>query len=135
MTFAGAELGLIWWIYQLRIGYPGEEIYLCDDDVSGAFRQTKYHPNLVGMHTSIQCGYGVLNTGATFGDNTSPSNFNPLAEGRRYLSRYLWSSDPNVITDVLPLLPPITMAPAQARCTHVHHPLPAFHRSPQVVLL
>ena len=112
LTFADAEMAFMIWLYNLRVTYPASEIYLADDDVSGAFRQTKYHPNLVGMHTSVQCGYGVLNTGATFGDNTSPSQFNPIAEARRHVSRHLWLTDHGVISRTLPHLPPITTAPA-----------------------
>jgi hypothetical protein len=62
------------WIYNLRISYPNQEIYLGDDDVSGAFRHLKYHPNLVAMHSCLLYGYMFFQTGLTFGDNTSPSN-------------------------------------------------------------
>jgi hypothetical protein len=50
-------------------------------DVGGAFRHSKYAP--VGMHTSSQCAMKKPTTGATFGDSTSPSNFDPLAIARR----------------------------------------------------
>ena len=90
LTFATAEMEFMVWLYNLRITYPTQEVYLADDDISGAYRRMKYHPNLMGMHTSIQCGFGVINTGGTFGDNTSPSNFDPLAVARRALSQDLW---------------------------------------------
>jgi len=38
------------YLYNLRIPYPHREIFLGDDDVSSAFRQDKYHPDLVAMH-------------------------------------------------------------------------------------
>jgi hypothetical protein len=38
LTFAGAELGFMVWLYNLRITYPLLEIYIADDDISGAFR-------------------------------------------------------------------------------------------------
>jgi hypothetical protein len=70
LTFAGAELGFMIWLYNLRITYPDLEIYNADDNVSGAFRLMKYHPNCMAMHTFIQGFFGVVNTGGTFGDNT-----------------------------------------------------------------
>ena len=65
----------------------------------------------MALHTSIQCGYGVLNTGTTFGDNTSPSNFDPFGLARRVLSAWLWLHDPHVKDRTLPFLPPIQMDP------------------------
>ncbi len=76
----------------------------------GAFRHSKYPPNLVALHTSRQCGLGVFNTGATFGDNTSPSNFQSLADGRRYLAQYLWLNDHSVVDRTIRVLPPIHLA-------------------------
>ena len=90
LTFPGAEMGFMVWLYNLRISYPDEEVCVADDDVSGAFRLMKYHPNCVPLHTSRQCGYCVVNTGGTFGDNTSPSNFDPLGLARRQLAQSLW---------------------------------------------
>ena len=61
---------------------------------------------------SRQCGYFVVNTGATFGDNTSPSNFDPLAAGRRQLAWYLWSSGEDFVPRISQYLPaPIELAP------------------------
>jgi hypothetical protein len=53
LTFAGAELGFMIWLYNLRITYPSLEIYIADDDISGAFRLMRYHPN---------CMAGVLDS-------------------------------------------------------------------------
>ena len=110
LTFATAELMFMIWVYNLRVTYPDKEIHLADDDVSGAFRQAKYAPALVALHTSTQCGFGVLNTGATFGDNTSPSNFDPIATSRRLLASWLWLNDPSVEARTLQVLPPITFS-------------------------
>ena len=119
LTFAGAELGFMIWLYNLRITYPDLEIYIADDDISGAYRRMKYHPNLMALHASIQCGYLVINTGGTFGDNTSPSNFDPLALSRRFVSRYVWMNDPNVVERMSPSLPPITTVPADPTVQYV----------------
>ena len=110
LTFAGAELGFMVWLYNLRITYPTLEIYIADDDVSGAFRLMRYHPNCMAMHTFIQGAYGVVNTGGTFGDNTSPSNFDPIALARRQLAWHMWQHDKGVVARVLPHLPPLELA-------------------------
>ena len=111
LTFASAELGFMVWLYNLRLTYPHLEIYIADDDVSGAFRLMKYHPNLMALHTSVQCGFGVVNTGGTFGDNTSPSNFDPIGLARRQLSQFLWRTSQTLKETILPFLPSLRMAP------------------------
>ena len=112
LTFATAELLFMVWLYNLRLTYPFLDILLGDDDVSGAFRWLKYHPNLVALHASIMCGMGVLNTGGTFGDNTTPSNFDPVALARRLLAQYLWAIDSPQNTAALAHLPPLHFAPS-----------------------
>ena len=84
---------------------------MADDDISGAFRLMKHHPNLVSMHSSRQCGHCVVNTGATFGDNTNPSNFNPLGLGRRQLAHYLWTAASSAVSTMTPYLPALNLAP------------------------
>jgi hypothetical protein len=66
--FPASFLNFCIWIYNLRISYPASEIYLVDDDVSGAFRHAKYHPNLVALHSCFLFGYLFMSTGQTFGD-------------------------------------------------------------------
>ena len=39
-------------IWNVRISYPNEELYLFDDDVKGAFRRSKYHPDVAGARVS-----------------------------------------------------------------------------------
>jgi hypothetical protein len=45
ITFPEAWTTYLQWLYNLRISYPDREIYPGDDDVSGAYRHMKYHPN------------------------------------------------------------------------------------------
>ena len=40
-------------LYNLRISYPDDEIVLRDDDVKGAFRHCKYHPDIVSAFAFI----------------------------------------------------------------------------------
>jgi hypothetical protein len=107
ITFAPAFFDFLCYLYNLRISFPDEELYLGDDDVSGAFRHLKYHPNLVAMHASFQAGYGVLNTGGTFGGCTTPSNWNVIARARQELAQFLWFC-PDIEDQAQPFLPPIT---------------------------
>jgi len=52
LTFSTGEMELMVWLYNLRITYPADKIYLANDDISGAFWLMKCHPNLVPMHLS-----------------------------------------------------------------------------------
>jgi hypothetical protein len=79
LMFAGSFKATLTWIWNLCITYPDMEIYLCDDDVSAAFRQVKYPPNLAGLHCYVVNGVLFVATGQTFGDTTSPPNFEPIA--------------------------------------------------------
>jgi hypothetical protein len=79
LEFASSFVVTLQWIWNLRISYTSSEIYVCDDDASMAFRQIKYPPNLAGMHCSAINGTLFLNTGQTFGDCTSPPNWELVA--------------------------------------------------------
>ena len=105
------EMKLMIWIWILRALYPDIDLFGMDDDGALAFRQLKYGPLCVAMHTSLQSGFGVMNTGGTFGDNTTPSNYDVLSTARRQLAQWFWLNVPNCIRHVQHLLPPITIAP------------------------
>jgi hypothetical protein len=47
IIFGEAWKKFLTWIYNLRIAYPNNEIYVFDDDVTAAFQQPKYHPNII----------------------------------------------------------------------------------------
>jgi hypothetical protein len=87
VTFAPAFLTSLIWLYNLRVSYPLLEIYLMDDDVSGAFRHGKYNPNVVGLHAFLLFAFLFFSTGQTFGDCTSPSNWDPFAKARSELAQ------------------------------------------------
>jgi hypothetical protein len=75
------------WIYNLRIAYPNLEIYLFDDDVTAAFRQPKYHPNVISGK-AYQIGKYL-----TFGDCSSVPSWEPFAAARMALSTELSKGD------------------------------------------
>jgi hypothetical protein len=91
LEFASAFPHSLVSLWNFRISYPSLEIYMGDDDVSGAFRWPKYHPVAAAMNSSRQNGVHVVNTGLTFGGETSPSNFEPHANARQQTARHLWS--------------------------------------------
>jgi hypothetical protein len=76
-------------VYNLRITYPSKEIYLFDDDVAAAFRQCKYHPNVVSAKAYIIDAYLFVPTGQTFGDKSSPPSFETIGKARMALSEHL----------------------------------------------
>jgi hypothetical protein len=67
------------WIYNLWITYPDLEIYLFDDDVTAAFWQPKYHPNVISGKAYQIGKYLFISTGLTFGDCSSPPTWEPFA--------------------------------------------------------
>lgn len=98
------------WQWNLAITYPTLDRHTGDDDVQCAFPRVKYNPHLVAMHSAISNGTLMMNTGLTFGDNTSPSNWEPIARARQQLAQSLWHTD-NIIARAAPYLPPFTFAP------------------------
>ena len=90
IVFPLAWIRYLTWLWNLRITYPWLELYLGDDDVSGAFRQVKYNPNLVAMHAFLVFGVLFMSTGQTFGDCTSPANWEPVARNRQQYAQFLW---------------------------------------------
>ncbi|CAJ1952601.1 unnamed protein product [Cylindrotheca closterium] len=98
------------YIYNAGISYKSEELYLGDDDVSGAFRHGKWNPNVIGMHTFSIFGFLFFCTGLTFGGNTCPSNFEIIALSRMALAHFLWSQV-STISRVLRYLPAISTSP------------------------
>lgn len=106
LIFPTAFVQTLVWIWNLRVTYPTLEIYICDDDITNAFRQAKYPPNLAGLHCKIFNGVLFIDTGQTFGDTTSPANFEPIAICRSQHARALWHRD-DTVKKTLHLLPKI----------------------------
>lgn len=62
-------------IWNLRITYPDKDIVLTANDIKGAFRQLKHHPDVMGFFSYIIDGILYLSCGQTFGSKFSPSNW------------------------------------------------------------
>ena len=76
-------------IWNLRITYPDIDILLFDDDVKGAFRHSKYHPDVASAFSFIVANHLFIPMGGTFGSITSPANFEPIARARTHLAEHL----------------------------------------------
>ena len=62
------------------------------------------------MHSAISNGTLMMSSGLTFGDNTSPSNCEPIARARQQLAQHLWINDPDFISKAAPYPPPFNFA-------------------------
>jgi hypothetical protein len=108
-TFGPAFDTFLLWVANLRASHPTDEIYLDEDDVGGAFRHNKYHPDVVGAHTYKLGGYGVLVTGSTFGGTNSPPNWNAVAACWQACAQWLWLQ-PDTVDKAQPFLPSVVFA-------------------------
>jgi hypothetical protein len=92
--------------------YPSHDRRTGDDDVQCAFPRLKYNPNLVAMHSSISNKTLTISTGLTFGDNTCPSNWEPVARACQQLAQHLWYQE-DIIDRARPYLLPMVSNPQQ----------------------
>ena len=76
-------------IWNMRISYPTTDILVFDDDVKGAFRHCKYHPDIAAAFSFIIEDLLFVPLGGIFGSITSPSNFEPIARARTHLAEFL----------------------------------------------
>ena len=79
--------------------------------LQGAFRNLSYHPALVAMHSLIIGGLLFVCNRLTFGDNSSPSNFEIIAQARSEVAQYLWQISDAVNVTTAKCLPNIVLAP------------------------
>ena len=76
-------------IWNLRISYPIEELYLFDDDVKGTFLHSKYHPDVAGVFSFSISNYLMIPMGQTFGSIDSRQDWEPFARARTHLAHFL----------------------------------------------
>ena len=98
------------WHWKLAITYPQHDRHTGDDNVQCAFPRVKYNPNLVGMHSAISNKTLMMSTGLTFGDNTSPSNWEPVARARQQLAQHLWHQE-DIVNRTKKYLQPMVFDP------------------------
>jgi hypothetical protein len=97
-------------IYNLRISFPDREILLFDDVVS-AFRQIKYHPNVLSSKGFCDHKYLFIQTGLTFGDNSSPPEFEPFAGIHTALGTNLNANSQDIVPEYSDYLDAIQFTP------------------------
>jgi hypothetical protein len=88
IIFGGAFLRHLTEIYNYRISFPESDILLHDDDVAACFRSQKYNPEVVSSKGIVWGDYCGVWTGLTFGDVSSPSNWEPIARARATLATH-----------------------------------------------
>jgi hypothetical protein len=91
ITFGPAFTTLLTDIYNYRISFPSNEIYLASDDITGAFRLLKFNLSVVSSK-AIQFGNNLhFAVAQTFGDTTSPPNWDPFSRATCQVARHLLS--------------------------------------------
>ena len=106
LTFAGAFTEFLVWGYNLAITYPRKRKASARDDIQNVYPRLKKNPNVVGAYSAAFEQFWLLNTGQTFGENTSPSNFDATARARKQVSQAKWH-DAYIIEQAAPYLPSI----------------------------
>ena len=64
------------WLLNLSISYPKEEILLMTDNISTAFHQVLYHPDMGIIFSTVWGPYFVVPVSSIFGACNSPGDFN-----------------------------------------------------------
>lgn len=76
-------------IWNLRISYPDDVIYIYKDDIVSAFRRSKYNPAIAPAYAYVFKGFLCIPVGALFGPRDSPGWFCMLSELRAFASANL----------------------------------------------
>ena len=76
-------------IWNSRITFPDEELYLFDDDIKGTFRYSKYHPDVAGAFSFVISKYLLVSLEQTCGSLVIPQYSEPLARPRTHLAASL----------------------------------------------
>jgi hypothetical protein len=111
IIFGGAWTRYLMLIYNLRNSFPDREILLFDDDIVSAFWQIKYHPNVLSSKGFCDHKYLFIQTGLSFGDNSSPLEFEPFAGIRTALGTNLNANGQDVVPEYSDYLDAIQFAP------------------------
>ena len=90
VRFPGSLKKLLTWIYNMRLTYPDEEIYPCDDDVTAGFKHLKFSPDTAGMNSTIFEGTLYLPTGGHFGGCAHPGHFEIYSLNRQQYAVHIW---------------------------------------------
>jgi hypothetical protein len=78
IDFGRAKMNLFINIYNWRVSYPDETIYLALADITACFRFPRTSTDVMGAFGFMAEGYYFLSTSHVFGSNTSASSWEPL---------------------------------------------------------
>ena len=78
VTFGFVKLLFYWLIYNLRVSFPDEVIYLALADIKSCFKSPRIHPNLVVPFGFMTTSFYCLTIAMVFGSNTSASSWEPF---------------------------------------------------------
>jgi hypothetical protein len=121
ITFGDTLLCHYEYIWRLRATFPTARILSYDDDISGAFNQRLFHPDVSGANCILWGPYLVQSVGLHFGGTFCPASFEPLRRARCEIAEFLFhncSFQIHLNQEVLDLitteLPPLTAPLAAA---------------------
>ena len=92
VTFGLVKILFYWLMYNLRVSFPDEVIYLALADIKVCFRFPRIHPDLAGASGFMTDSLYCLAISMVFGSNTLASSWEPfhrVIEGltKRYVNR------------------------------------------------
>ena len=96
-------------VWNSRISYPNKDLLLIDDDAKGAFRHTKYHPNIVSAFSFQLLDLMYVPIRGNFWSISSPSNFEPLARSRVWLAKHI-SRDDTLVKNHWNIIKPLNIS-------------------------
>jgi len=92
-AFGLVKLRLYIRLYNLRITYPGLDLFLHANDVKSCFRQLKHHPDVMGAFSFIIAESLFLQWALTFGSDFSPASWEVLRRIIEQLAEALFDDD------------------------------------------
>jgi hypothetical protein len=90
ITFGNTLLRHLEYIWKLRATFPTARILSYDDDISGAFNQRLFHPDVSGANCILWGPFLVQSVGLHFGGTFCPASFEPLRRARCELAEFLF---------------------------------------------
>ena len=92
-AFGLVKLRLYIRLYNLRITYPGLDLFLHANDVKSCFRQLKHHPDVMGAFSFIIAETLFLQCALTFDSDFSPASWEVLRRIIEQLAEALFDND------------------------------------------
>jgi len=78
------------YIWRIAMTFPNCIIDSYDDDVSGAFPQLVFHPDISRANVSIYNNTMIVAIALHFGSNFGPASWEPIAQARCFLAQWLF---------------------------------------------